>query len=73
MEYLALLHNYTYKIQYIPGAKNQVADILRRHPDFRHEHCKVSQCWFTQLVVQDSAEWLQEVTAETTHETGVKR
>jgi hypothetical protein len=65
MEYLATLQNYIYDIQYIPGTKNQVADALSRCPDFIYERCQVSQCRLTQLVVKDSAEWLQEVTAET--------
>jgi hypothetical protein len=30
MEYLATLQNYTYSIHYIPGAKNQAADVLTR-------------------------------------------
>jgi hypothetical protein len=64
MEYLATLQNYTYDIRSFPGAKNQAADTLTRRPDFRREHCQVSQYQFTHLVVQDLAEWLQEVTAE---------
>jgi len=65
MEYLATLHNYTYDTWYIPGAKKQVADALTRHLDFRRELCQVSQRRPTQVVVQDSTEWLREVTAET--------
>jgi hypothetical protein len=60
-----MLPNYIYNIQYISGAKKQAADTLTRHPDFRHKCCQVSQCRLTQLVVQDSAEWLHEVMAET--------
>jgi hypothetical protein len=65
MEYLATLQKYTYDIRYIPGATNQAADALTRRPDFRRERCQVSQCRLTQLVIQDSTEWLQEVAAET--------
>jgi hypothetical protein len=65
MEYLATLQNYTYDTRYIPGATNQAADTLTRRPDFRRESCQVSQCRLTQLLFQDSREWLREVAAET--------
>jgi hypothetical protein len=68
MENIAMLQNYTNDIQYIPCAENQAADTLMRHHHFRHERCQFSQCRLTQLIVQDSAEWLYEVTAETTHD-----
>jgi hypothetical protein len=65
MEYLPTLQNYTYDIQYFPRAKNQAADTLTTPPDFMRERCQVSQFQLTQLVVQDSTEWLREVAAET--------
>jgi len=65
MEYLAISPNYTYGIWYIPGAKNQVADPLRRCPDITWKHFQVSECQLTQFVVQDSTEWLPDVAAKT--------
>jgi predicted secreted protein len=57
--------SYPYDIPYIPGAKNLAADTLTRPAEFRQECCHISQCRLMQLVVQNSTEWLREVTAET--------
>jgi hypothetical protein len=60
-----MLQSYTYDLQYFPCPKTQAADTLMTRPDFMRERCHVSQFQLTQLVVQDSTEWLREVAAET--------
>jgi len=41
MDILMVLQNFDLDVKHIPGVKNQVADALSRHPDFRRERCNV--------------------------------
>jgi len=56
--YTATFQIDTYDICYIPHAETVAGDPLSRQLDLRQECCQSSQCWVTQLVIQNSTEWL---------------
>ena len=58
MDILTVLHTFEWEVKHIPGVKNQVADTLSRHPDFRRERCNVMA-----MEVTAAGEWIEDFKA----------
>jgi len=56
MDILTVLQNFDWEVKHIPGVKNQVAEVLSRHPDLRQERCNVMV-----MVVTAAGEWIEDI------------
>ena len=55
MNIVTVLQNFSWEVKHIPGVKNQVADGVSCHQDFRRERCNIIA-----LVVTAAGEWVDD-------------